>query len=201
MDNKAMYKISYGLFLLSATDGKKDNGCITNTVQQITTTPNRITVCVNKLNYTHEIIEKTGIFNVSTLITETPFEIFKNFGYQSGRIIDKFATCDCKERSDNGLIYASQYSNSFISAKIFTTVDVGTHTMFVADVTDGAVISDKPSVTYEYYLKNIKPAPTETKITKGYRCKICGYIYEGEPLPPDFICPVCKHGAADFEKL
>lgn len=200
MDNNAMYKISYGLYILSVKEGEKDNGCITNTVVQVTDTPKRISVCLSKQNYTTEMLLRTKMFNVSMLTTDTPFETFKQFGYQSGRDVDKF-NCPSPTRSENGIIYASKYGNSYISANVYQTVDVGGHIMFLADVVDAKVLSEKPSVTYDYYFKNIKPAPVKTEAKKGYRCKICGYIYEGEPLPEDFICPICKHGAADFEKL
>lgn len=199
MNKNALYKISYGLYIVSVREGDKDNGCISNTAMQVTDTPYRVSVCLNKLNYTTEMLLRTKEFNVSTLTIDTPFEAFKTFGYQSGRNINKF-DCPTPTRSANGIIYASKYGNSYLSCKVFDTVDLGTHIMFFADVVDAEVLSDVPSVTYEYYFKHIKPAPVKTE-KKGYRCKICGYIYEGEPLPPDFICPICKHGAEDFEKL
>lgn len=200
MNYDVMFKISYGLYLISAKSGDKDNGCITNTVVQITSTPNRISVCINKQNYTCEMILKSKKFNISTLTTKTPFELFYNFGYQSGKTVDKFELRDNIKRSANGIIFEQKYSNSYLSATVYDTIDLGTHIMFLADVTDGEILSQNPSVTYDYYSNNIKPAPPSTT-TKGYRCKICGYIYEGEPLPQDFICPICKHGASDFEKL
>lgn len=199
MNKNALYKISYGLYIVSVREGDKDNGCISNTVLQVTDTPNRVSVCLNKLNYTTEMLLRTREFNVSTLTIDTPFDAFKTFGYQSGRNVNKF-DCPTPARSSNGIIYAQKYGNSYISCKVFDTIDLGTHIMFFADVIDAEVLSDVQSVTYEYYFKHIKPAPVKTE-KKGYRCKICGYIYEGEPLPPDFICPICKHGAEDFEKL
>lgn len=200
MDNKAMYQLSYGLFVVTAKEGEKDNGCITNTVMQVTTTPNRISLAVNKENYTHGMIMRTKAFNVSIISEKAEFELFKHFGFQSGKTVDKFAHFKDAKRSPNGLCYVTKGTNAWISAKVVETVDLGTHTLFIADVTDAEVLDNTPSATYAYYHANIKPsAPKETK--KGWRCKICGYIYEGEELPEDFICPVCKHGAADFERI
>ena len=202
IDVKALFKISYGLFVLTAKDGKKDNGCIINTVMQITSSPNRITAVVNKNNYTHDMIIKTGEFNVSVLTTSAPFDVFKKFGFASGRDTDKFADDKNEIRSRNGLRYLREYSNAFMSGKVIETVDVGTHTIFIADVTEAEVLSDEPSVTYEYYFANIKPKPEQKQEKKkGYVCRICGYVYEGEELPEDFVCPWCKHGAEDFEPL
>ena len=200
MNQAAMFQLSYGLFVLSAKNGEKDNGCIVNTVQQITTTPNRISIAVNKDNFTHDMIKDTGSFNVSILSEEVTFDIFKHFGFQSGRDVDKLKNFSDYERSSNGIFYLNKYANAFLSASVAETVDLGTHTMFIADVTDGEVLSQVPSVTYAYYHKHIKPQPQETKKT-GWRCKICGYIYEGEELPADFICPICKHCASDFERI
>lgn len=201
MKNQAvMFQLSYGLFVLSAKDGKKDNGCIVNTVQQVTTSPNRILVAVNKGNYTHDMIMKTGEFNASILSEDADFDIFKHFGFQSGRDVNKMEGLEDFDRAENGIIYLTKGANAYISAKVVQTTDLGSHTLFLADVTDGDVLNDVPSVTYAYYHKNIKPQPQETKKT-GWRCKICGYIYEGEELPADFICPICKHGAEDFEKI
>ena len=200
MNQAAMFQLSYGLFVLSAKNGEKDNGCIVNTVQQITTTPNRISIAVNKDNFTHDMIKDTGSFNVSILSEEVTLDIFKHFGFQSGRDVDKLKNFSDYERSSNGIFYLNKYANAFLSASVAETVDLGTHTMFIADVTDGEVLSQVPSVTYAYYHKHIKPQPQETKKT-GWRCKICGYIYEGEELPADFICPICKHGASDFERI
>ncbi|GHV88765.1 hypothetical protein AGMMS50267_11250 [Spirochaetia bacterium] len=202
IDNTAFFKLSYGLFILTAKDGDKDNGCIINTVTQITDTPKRISVAVNKNNFTHDMMLKTGTFNVSVLGTETPFSVFQQFGFQSGRTVDKFAGAQEKKRSANGIVYESRYANSFISGSIIGSTDYGTHTLFIADVTEAAVLNAVPSLTYQYYFDHIKPKPQATpEKKKGYVCKICGYVYEGDELPPDFICPLCKHGAADFEKL
>lgn len=201
MKNKnAMYKLSYGLFVLSAKNGEKDNGCIVNTVQQVTTSPNRILVAVNKGNFTHDMIMETGTFNVSILSEEATFDTFKHFGFQSGRDVDKLEKFDDYQRADNGIIYLTKGANAYLCAKVFHSIDMGSHTLFLADVTDGDVLNDTESVTYAYYHKNIKPKPEKTKKT-GWRCKICGYVYEGEELPADFICPICKHGAEDFEKI
>ena len=202
MNKEAMYKLGYGLYVLTAktADGAKDNGCIINTVIQVTTTPNRISICVNKANYTHDIIQETGEFNISIISEKAEFGLFKHFGFQTGREVNKFADYPDAVRSNNGLYVITRGINAFISGKVVQTVDLGTHTMFIADVTDGGVLNQDPSATYSYYQSNIKPKPQETAV-KGWRCKICGYIYEGEELPEDFICPVCKHGAIDFEKI
>lgn len=198
MDNNVMFKIGYGLYVLSANENGKNNGCIINTLQQVTTTPNRVAVTVNKNNFTHDMIMNTEKFNISILSEKADFEIFKHFGFQSGRDVDKFDGYPAKT-SSNGLLYITNGANSFLSGKVISSTDFGTHTMFIADVTDGAVFSEDTSLTYDYYHKHIKESPA--KKTKGWVCKICGYVYEGDPLPEDFICPICKHGAADFEKL
>ena len=201
MNNEAMYKIGYGLYVLTAKiAGGKDNGCIINTAMQVTTTPNRISICVNKANYTHDIIHETGEFNISILSEKADFSIFKHFGFQTGRAKDKFADFKDAVRSNNGLFVITKGTNAFISGKVVQEVDLGTHTMFIADVTDGGVLNQDPSATYSYYHANIKPQPQKTTV-KGWRCTICGYIYEGEVLPEDFVCPICKHGADDFEKI
>ena len=198
MDNNVMFKISYGLYVLTAKDGEKSNGCIINTLEQVTTTPNKVTIAVNKSNYTHDMILKTGRFNASILSEKADFDTFKHFGFQSGRDVDKFSNYPA-EISENGIPYITKGTNGFISAEVISTVDLGTHTLFVANVTDGKVLSDDSSATYDYYHKHIKEAPQ--KKLKGWVCKICGYVYEGDELPDDFVCPLCKHGAADFEKL
>ena len=202
IEPNAMFKISYGLYVLTAKDGNKDNGCIINTVTQITDSPKRISIAVNRANLTHDMIKKTGVFNVSVLTTDTPFQVFRHFGFNSGRDTDKFADGENKSRSKNGLLYIERYSNSYISCKVTHTIEYNTHTVFIADVTEAKELSKVPSVTYEYYFENIKPKPKHNdEKKKGYVCKICGYVYEGEELPRDFICPLCKHGAEDFEKL
>ena len=196
----ALFKLSYGLFVVSGKgeDGVH-NGCITNTVMQITDSPNRIAIAINKANNTHDIVEKTGIFNVSVLDQTVPFSVFQQFGFQSGRDVSKFDEFDAKDTTANGLMYLTKYSNAVISGKVIKTLDCGTHTIFLADVTEACILSDKPSVTYEYYFEHVKPKLLETgKPIKGWVCKICGYVYEGEELPPDYICPICKHGADAF---
>ena len=202
MDKKSVYKLSYGLFVLTASEGE-DNGCIVNTVIQLTSDPMQIAVTVNKGNLTHDMIKNTGKFNVSVIDNTAPFELFKHFGFQSGRDSMKFGTPDsykfAPKYADNGLIYVSAYANAFMSGKVVKEIDLGTHTMFVAQMTDGEVLSDKPSMTYEYYLANVKPRPQQKKT--GWVCKVCGYVYEGDVLPDDFVCPICRHGAADFEKI
>lgn len=198
----AMHKLSYGLFVVTARDGSKDNGCITNTVQQVTTTPNRISLAVNKQNFTHDLIAKTGVFNVSIISEAANFELFKRFGFQSGRDADKFANFADFDRAENGVAYVTKGINAIICAKVVQMLDLGTHTLFIADVTDEKVLDDTtPSATYAYYFANIKPKPEAAPKKKGWVCKICGYIYEGEELPPDFVCPVCLHPASDFEPL
>ncbi len=202
VDGGAMFKLSYGLFVLTAREGEKDNGCIINTAAQLTDNPKRISIAVNKANYTHDMIKNTGVFNVSILSTDVPFQTFQHFGFQSGRNTDKFAGYEGVERSANGLTYITGVTNAMISGKVVEMHDYGTHTLFVAEVTEARILSDVPSVTYQYYFDHIKPKPQPTQEKKtGWVCKICGYVYEGEELPPDFVCPLCKHGAEDFERL
>lgn len=201
VEPNAMFKLSYGLFVLTAKDGDKDNGCIINTAAQLTSNPNRISIAVNKGNYTHDMILKTGLFNVSVLTTDAPFDLFKYYGFQSGRDVNKFPGSGLP-RSKNGLTFITGCTNAFMSGKVIEAHDYGTHTLFVADVTEAQVLSSAPSVTYAYYFDHIKPKPPKPAEKQvGWVCKICGYVYEGEDLPADFICPLCKHGAADFEKL
>ena len=200
IENNAFFKISYGLFVLSAKDGEKDNGCIINTAMQITEKPYRIQIAVNNSNYTTEMIKKTGKFNISVLDTTVPFSVFERFGFKSGRDTDKLEGFSDIARSENGAFYLTKYANAFISAKVVETVEFETHTVFFAEVEEAKVLSDAESVTYQYYFDNIKPKP-ETKKNKGWVCKICGYVYEGEELPEDFICPICKHPASDFEPI
>ncbi|MBO7335103.1 MAG: flavin reductase [Lachnospiraceae bacterium] len=204
MNKAAMYKLSYGLFVVTANRDGKDNGCITNTAIQVTSEPNRISLAVNKSNFTHDMIKDTGVFTVSVISEAASFDLFKHFGFQSGRDVDKFADFnDCK-RAENGTMIITKGTNGYISAKVVNTVDLGTHTLFIADVTDMDVLADVPSATYTYYQENIKPKPEAVGKTKDgqtvWRCKICGYEYVGEELPDDFICPICKHPASDFEK-
>ena len=203
VDPNAMFKLSYGLFVLTARDGAaQDNGCIINTAMQITVSPLRIVIAVNKANHTHDMILKTGAFNLSVLAESVPFRIFQQFGFCSGRDTDKFAGCDYNDRSANGIRYVSEHSNCVISGKIADSYDYGTHTVFAADVDQTIILSNERSVTYQYYFDHIKPKPQPpAEAKKGYVCKICGYVHEGDRLPDDFVCPLCKHGAADFEPL
>lgn len=198
-DLSALFNIGYGLYVVTSNDGKKDNGLIVNTVTQVTNTPNRIAVTINKANYSHHVIKQTGIMNINCLSTDAPFAVFQNFGFQSGRSVDKFANCK-PLRSDNGLAFLPKYINSFLSLKVEQYVDLDTHGMFICSVTEARVISSVETMTYTYYQNYVKPKP-ETEGKKGFVCKICGYIYEGDELPDDFICPLCKHGAADFEPI
>lgn len=205
MNKKAMYNLTYGLFVLTANLDGKDNGCIINTAGQVTSEPNRISIAVNKANYTHDIIQKTGIFNVSIISEAASFDLFKRFGFQSGRDADKFADLEGWGRSENGIAYIATGTNAYISAKVVSSQDLGTHTLFIAEVTDMEVLSSVPSTTYSYYQENIKPKPqaagTSSSGKTVWRCTVCGYEYEGEELPADFICPLCKHPASDFEKV
>ena len=198
-DMTALFKIGYGLYVVTCNDGKKDNGLIVNTVSQVTDTPNRIAVTINKANYSHHIIKQTGIMNVNCLTVDAPFKVFEAFGFRSGRNVDKFADCT-PLRSDNGLVFLPRYINAFMSLKVEQYVDLDTHGMFICSVTEARVLSNAETMTYAYYHANVKPKP-QTEGKKGYVCKICGYVYEGEELPEDFICPLCKHGAQDFEPI
>lgn len=203
MNKKAMYNLTYGLFVLTSAYDGKDSGCIINTAGQVTSEPNRISIAVNKGNFTHDLVQKSGVFNVSILSEDARFETFRHFGFQSGRTVDKFAGyADCR-RSENGLYYVTAGVNGYISGAVEQEVDLGTHTLFIASVTDLDVLSDTPSASYAYYQSNIKPKP-EKPAASGktvWRCTVCGYTYEGEELPADFICPLCKHPASDFEKV
>ncbi|MBE6655727.1 MAG: MBL fold metallo-hydrolase [Ruminococcaceae bacterium] len=198
-DLTALFNIGYGLYVVTSNDGKKDNGLIVNTVTQVTNTPNRIAVTINKDNYSHHVIKQTGKMNVNCLSVDAPFSVFETFGFQSGRNVDKFADCT-PLYSDNGLVFLPRYINSFLSLKVEDYVDLDTHGMFICTVTEARVLSDRETMTYTYYQENVKPKPA-TEGKNGYVCKICGYVYEGEELPEDFICPLCKHGAADFEPI
>ena len=198
-DMTALFRIGYGLYVVTSNDGKKDNGLIVNTVTQLTDTPNRIAVNINKANYSHHVIKQTGVLNVNCLSVDAPFSVFQQFGFQTGRSVDKFAGQKVY-RSDNGLVFLDKYINAFMSLKVEQYVDLGTHGMFICSVTEARVMNDLDTMTYTYYQKNVKPKP-ETDGKKGFVCKVCGYIYEGDELPDDFICPLCKHGAADFEPI
>lgn len=198
-DMTALFKIGYGLYVVTSNDGNRDNGLIVNTVTQLTDNPYRVAVNINKANYSHHVIKQTGIMNVNCLSVEAPFEIFQRFGFQSGRQTDKFEGME-KLYSDNGLVFLPKYINAFMSLKVEQYVDLGTHGMFICSVTEARVMSDKDTMTYTYYQNNVKPKP-QTEGKKGFVCKICGFIYEGDELPDDYICPLCKHGVADFEPI
>ena len=198
-DLSALFKIGYGLYVVTSNDGKRDNGLIVNTVTQVTNSPNRIAVAINKENYSHHVIRQTGVMNINCLSEDAPFSVFETFGFASGRNVDKFANCT-PLRADNGLVFLPRYINAFMSLRVEQYVDLGTHGLFICSITEARVISDAPSMTYAYYQKHVKPKP-ETEGKKGFVCKVCGYVYEGDTLPEDFICPLCKHGAADFEPI
>lgn len=205
MDKKAMYKLSYGLFVLTAKDEEKDNGCIINTAIQASSMPNQLSICVNKANLTHDMIVKTGKFTVSVISQNAGFDLFKHFGFQSGKDVDKFKNFEKCKRGENSIYYITEGTNAYISVNVSKTEDLGSHTMFIGEITDMEVLSETPSVTYDYYLKNIKPQPENVGTTTDgktiWRCTICGYEYVGEELPEDFVCPLCKHPASDFEKI
>ncbi|MBO4808927.1 MAG: flavin reductase [Lachnospiraceae bacterium] len=207
MNTKAMYKLSYGLFVCTAVRGEKKNGCIINTAIQVASEPNTISIAVNKANYTHDMIKETGVCNISVISQEAKFDLFKHFGFQSGRDVDKFADYPASsyKTAENGVPYITEGTNAFFSLKVKETVDLGSHTLFICEPTAMEVLSDVSSVTYEYYQNNIKPKPEAVGTTpKGetvWRCRICGYEWVGEELPDDFICPICKHPKADFEKI
>ena len=198
-DLTALFRIGYGLYVVTSNDGRKDNGLIVNTVTQVTNTPNRVAVTINKENYSHHTIKQTGRMNVNCLSVEAPFHVFEVFGFQSGRNVNKFENCT-PFRSDNGLIFLPKYINAFMSLKVEQYVDLDTHGMFICSVTEARVISDKKTMTYTYYQENVKPKP-QTEGKKGYVCTVCGWVYEGDTLPDDIVCPLCKHGAADFEEI
>ena len=200
MDQKALYNIGYGLYVLTAKDGEKNNGCIVNTVMQVTSDPLVIAVGVNKQNYTHDMIVKTKEFNLSILTKDVPFAVFQHFGFQSGRTVEKLAEYEHHSIGENGLAYLSRYTNAYLSCRVMEVMDFGSHSLFKAEVKDARTLSQDDSVTYAYYQKQIKPKPSGDK-KSGWRCNICGFVYEGETLPPDYNCPICKHGASDFSKI
>ena len=197
MDTKALSKIGYGLYVLTTNYDNIDNGCIINTVQQVTSDPLRLSIVVNKNNYTHDLILDSCVFNINVLTTETPFKVFEHFGFQSGRNVNKFADCEQELRAVNNVLYLPKHINAYFACRVMKSIDLGTHTMFIADVLDAVKVNDLDSVTYDYYQKNIKP---KKKVTKGcWVCKVCGWVYEGERLPDDIVCPICKHGKEEFE--
>ena len=203
LDPTALFNLSYGLYVLTAREDGRDCGCIVNTVTQLTENPTRIALSVNKQNFTNEVIQRTGVFNISVLTEAATMDLFRHFGFQSGRDVDKFAG-RTDPVSENGLRYIDGPANALISGKVEQAIDCGTHMLYIALVTEARKLSDAPSMTYAYYFANVKPKPQPKpaeKPRRGFVCRICGYFYEGDELPPDFICPLCKHGAADFEPV
>ena len=200
LDLNALFKISYGLYVVTSNDGNRDNGLIVNTVTQLTNTPNRVAVIINKSNYSHQVIKETGKLNVNCLSTDAPFSVFENFGFRSGRDTDKFENIT-PTRTANNLAILPQYINAYISLTVESYVEIDTHGMFICTIDEAEVINNTPAMTYTYYQENVKPKPKTEEKKKGFVCKICGYVYEGDTLPDDYICPLCKHGAADFEPI
>lgn len=196
-DPKALYQLGYGLYVLTARDGEKDNGCIINTAMQVASEPLLVAVGVNKQNYTCDLVQKTGLLNVNSLTVDTPFEVFRHFGYQSGRTVDKFAD-KTPARSSNGLPILTEHTGGFLSLTVKQEIDAGSHSLFLCEPTEGCLQPGTETVTYAYYQRHIKPRPASTPKRKGFVCTVCGHVYEGDNLPADYICPVCKHGAADF---
>lgn len=201
----AMFCIPYGLYVVTSNVGGRDNGCVSNTLEQVTSSPNQVSVCLNKLNLTTEMIQSSGVFTASILSEKADFDLIRRFGFQSGRDVDKFEGFSGFKRLDNGTVAVTSGTNSYISVRVTQTVDLGTHLLFIGEVTEMAVLTDVASLTYSYYQEHIKPRPEEAagkaSGQTAWRCRICGYVYEGEDLPADFICPVCKHPASDFEKI
>ena len=201
-DMKALFKIGYGLYVVTSNDGKKDNGLIVNTVMQVTSSPERVTVAINKSNYSHDVIKASGKMNVNVLTEGAPFKVFEDFGFRSGRDVDKFEGCT-PSRSANGLAVLPRYINSYMSLDVVEYIDLGSHGMFICSISEAAVVSDSETMSYSYYHKNVKPKPVEKKEEGGvkkYVCQICGYVHEGD-MPDDFECPLCKHGKEDFEEI
>lgn len=215
IDNKAIFNISYGLFVLVARQGEKDNACIINVAQQVSSDPLQLMICVNKANLTHDMVLRTLKFNLCPLCEvsaepttlhkdEDPMKPFQHFGFQSGRDVNKFAECETELRTENGLLYMPKYINSVISCVVTKSIDLGTHTLFIARVMEAKVLTDSPSITYAYYQQHIKPKPAAAPAAGGKKkwvCEVCGYVYEGDELPADFICPWCKHPASDFKPM
>ncbi|MBR2942574.1 MAG: flavin reductase [Clostridia bacterium] len=200
MNKKALYNITYGLYLLSVRADGRDNGCIINTAAQVANDPTRVAISVIQKNLTHDMLKATGVFNLSAISSDAPFEVFKHYGMQSGRGVDKFAGVKDVARSENGLYYLTHYANAYLSCRVVESMDLGSHTLFIAEVTDGEVLSDEAACTYSYYQSDIKPKPAPAA-KKGWVCSVCGYVHEGEDLPDDFICPLCKHGKEDMKPL
>ena len=203
MNNKAMYKLSYGLYIVTTRDAEKANGCIVNTAIQAASSPNQLCICINKGNYTHDMLLKTGVFTVSVISKEAEFPLYQRFGFRSGREVDKFADYTAYKNAENGVPYITEGTNAYLAVKVSQTVDLGSHTMFIGEVTEMEVLNEEPSANYEYYQEKVKPKPREENAEGQtlWRCTICGYEYVGEELPEDFVCPLCKHPASDFEKV
>ena len=203
IDNAALGSIGYGLYVLVARQGEKDNACIINVAQQITSDPLQVMICVNKSNLTHDMVLRTLKFNLCAISEEATMKPFQHFGFQSGRDVNKFAECTVQMRTENGLLYLPKFINSVISCVVTKSIDLGTHTMFIARVMEAKVLSDSPSITYAYYHQHLKPKPADSSPSgkKRWVCEVCGYVYEGDSLPDDFVCPLCKHGAADFKLM
>lgn len=199
MNTKALYNLTYGVYLLSAKANERDNACIINTAVQVANNPTRISIAVIKENLTQEMITETGTFNLSAITADAPFSLFAHFGMQSGRTVNKFSDFTYVSRSENGLYYLTKWSNTFLSLRVVNSYDLGSHILFIGEVVDGEVLSDLPSCSYGYYQSTIKRSAPKPAAKKGWKCKVCGYIYEGETLPEDYVCPICKHGAEDFE--
>jgi len=198
MDNNALFKLTYGLFLLTSWEGGRDNGCIINTAMQVASNPTRISIAVQKTNLTHDMILRTGICNISSISKTADFELFRRFGMQSGRDTDKLADFNGVSRSENGLIYLTEHSNMYISAKVTERFDLGSHTLFIAEITDAQVLSEEESCSYAYYQSDIKAKPMAKSEKRSWTCSVCGYVYEGDEIPADFECPLCHHGKEDF---
>ena len=198
MDNNALFKLTYGLFLLTSWEGGRDNGCIINTAMQVASNPTRISIAVQKTNLTHDMILRTGICNISSISKTADFELFQRFGMQSGRDTDKLADFNGVSRSENGLIYLTEHSNMYISAKVTERFDLGSHTLFIAEITDAQVLSEEESCSYAYYQSDIKAKPMAKTEKRSWTCSVCGYVYEGDEIPADFECPLCHHGKEDF---
>ena len=205
-NQNALFKLTYGLYVLTAREGDKDNGCIINVASQLTDTPQQMLVSVNKQNYTHDMIVRTGLFNVSLLTEHTPMKVIEHFGFQSGRDVNKFENCEVEMRASNGVLYLPRYCNAYLSGKVSQMVDLGTHTLFIASIEESVLLNNDPSLTYEYYHQHIKPKPASMAEPTGdgktrWVCQTCGYVYEGDEMPDDYVCPWCKHGKADFIKM
>lgn len=204
LSNDAISKIGYGLYVLITREGERDNGCIINVAQQVTNTPMQLIISVNKQNLTHEMILRSGRFNLCCLTEHTPMKVFQHFGFQSGRDVNKFEGCEVEMRASNGLLYLPKYTNAYLSGQMNYAKDLGTHTLIIADITEAVHLSDDPSLTYAYYQQHIKPKPAAAPAAGGKKkwvCEVCGYVYEGDEVPDDYVCPWCKHPKSDFKPM